>query len=45
MGLSLKNRIGIDIGRRIAVEQAIEWAAKHDIRFIDVQTDIAPNAL
>ena len=45
MALSLKHRIGIDIGRRIAVEQAIEWAAKHDIRFIDVQTDIAPNAL
>ncbi len=45
MTMSLKHRIGIDIGRRIAVEDAISWASENDVHFIDVQTDIAPNAL
>lgn len=42
---SLKQRIGVDIGRRVSVERGIEWAAENDVTFIDVQTDIAPNAL
>ena len=45
MKMSLKHRIGIDIGRRVAVEDAISWAAENDVHFIDVQTDIAPNAM
>ena len=44
-GKTLKQRIGIDIGRRVAVEDGLEWAAKNDVHFIDVQTDIHPNAL
>ena len=44
-GKTLKQRIGIDIGRRISVEDGLEWAAKNDVHFIDVQTDIHPNAL
>ena len=44
-GKTLKQRIGIDIGRRISVEDGLEWAAKNDVQFIDVQTDIHPNAL
>ena len=43
--LTLKQRIGIDIGRRVSVEDGIEWAARNDVHFIDVQTDIHPNAL
>lgn len=43
--LSLKDRIGIDIGRRVSVEEGIAWAAANQVYFIDVQTDIAPNAL
>lgn len=43
--MSLKDRIGIDIGRRVSVEEGVEWAAANEVRFIDVQTDIAPNAL
>ena len=42
---TLKQRIGIDIGRRVSVEEGIEWAATHDVDIIDVQTDIHPNAL
>ena len=44
-GKTLKQRIGIDIGRRISVEDGLEWAVKNDVQFIDVQTDIHPNAL
>ena len=44
-GKTLKQRIGIDIGRRISVEEGLEWAAQNDVHFIDVQTDIHPNAL
>ncbi len=43
--LTLKQRIGIDIGRRVSVEEGIEWAAQNDVHIIDVQTDIHPNAL
>ncbi len=42
---SLKQRIGVDIGRKVSVEEGIEWAAANDVVFIDAQTDIAPNAL
>ena len=43
--LTLKQRIGIDVGRRVSVEDGIEWAAQNDVHIIDVQTDIHPNAL
>ena len=43
--LTLKQRIGIDIGRRVSVEDGLEWAAQNDVHIIDVQTDIHPNAL
>jgi sugar phosphate isomerase/epimerase len=39
------DRIGIDVGRRLSIEDAIEWAARNGVRAIDVQTDLAPNAL
>src|SRR5688572_4860948 len=39
------DRIGIDVGRRLSIEDAIAWAARHGVKAIDVQTDIAPNAL
>ena len=39
------DRIGIDVGRKLSIEDAIAWAGKHGVTAIDVQTDIAPNAL
>src|SRR5262245_58646963 len=39
------DRIGIDVGRKLPIEEAVAWAARHGVRAIDVQTDIAPNAL
>jgi len=43
--MGLRDRIGIDIGRRLALEDAIPWAARHGVRTIDIQLDTATNAL
>jgi sugar phosphate isomerase/epimerase len=43
--MSLRDRIGIDVGRRLKLEDAIEWAAKHEVRWIDIQLDSGANAL
>ncbi len=37
-------RIGIDIGEKLPLEDAVEWAARHDVRLIDVQLDGGDNA-
>ena len=41
----LRERIGVDIGHKLPLEDAIVWAAAHDVRFIDAQLDIGRNAL
>lgn len=43
--MKLKDRIGIDLGRKIRLEEGIEWAARNGVRFIDIQLDTAENAL
>ena len=43
--MSLFERIGIDVGRDLPAEDAIRWAAENDVSYLDVQTDLAPNAL
>ena len=43
--MTLRDRIGIDIGRKLRLEDAVAWAAKHRVRFIDVQLDTGANAL
>jgi sugar phosphate isomerase/epimerase len=43
--MSLSERIGIDIGRKLALEEAVAWAAQHQLRFIDLQLDTGANAL
>jgi sugar phosphate isomerase/epimerase len=45
MSLGLRARIGVDICRKLALEEAIEWAARHQVRFIDLQLDTGANAL
>jgi sugar phosphate isomerase/epimerase len=37
-------RIGIDIGRKLRLEDAIDWAAQNGVRVIDVQLDTGENA-
>src|SRR5688572_26581242 len=43
--MPLRHRIGMDVGRKLSVEDAIEWAAANAVRYLDVQTDLAPNRL
>jgi len=43
--MSFIDRIGIDVGRKLAIEEAVAWAARNGVRAIDVQCDIEPNAL
>jgi sugar phosphate isomerase/epimerase len=45
MPMSLKDRIGIDVGRKLPLEEALAWAAAHEVRFVDVQLDTGANAL
>lgn len=42
--MSLLDRIGIDLGRKIRLEAGIELAAQHGVRYIDVQLDTGDNA-
>ena len=41
---TLRDRIGIDIGRKLRLEDALDWAVRHDVRHIDVQLDTGDNA-
>jgi sugar phosphate isomerase/epimerase len=43
--MSFRDRIGIDLGRSLPLEDAIAWAAGNGVFYVDAQTDIAPNAL
>ena len=43
--MALLDRIGVDIGRQLSIEDAIEWAAQHDVKHIDIQLDTAANAI
>jgi sugar phosphate isomerase/epimerase len=43
--MGLFERIGIDVGRKLVLEDAVEWAAEHQVRFIDIQLDTGDNAL
>ncbi len=43
--MGLRDRIGIDIGRKLPLEDAIAWASAHELRFVDVQLDTGANAL
>jgi sugar phosphate isomerase/epimerase len=43
--MGLFERIGIDVGRKLVLEAAVEWAAEHKVRYIDIQLDTGDNAL
>ena len=43
--MSLHDRIGVDIGRKLPLEDAVAWASAHEVRFVDVQLDTGANAL
>src|SRR5438128_8776091 len=43
--MNLRERIGVDIGRKLPLEQAVEWAVANQVGFIDLQLDTGANAL
>jgi sugar phosphate isomerase/epimerase len=43
--MDIRSRIGIDCGKHWAIEEAIAWAARHGVTYLEVETDHAPNAL
>lgn len=43
--MSFIDRIGIDVGRKLKLEDAVTWAAGHRVRYIDIQLDTGANAL
>ncbi len=43
--MNFYDRIGIDIGRKLKLEDAVAWAAEHHVSYIDMQLDTGANAL
>ena len=43
--MGFKDRIGIDLGRSLALEDGIAWAVRNGVFYFDAQTDIAPNVM
>ena len=43
--MTLRDRIGIDLGRRSKIEDGIAAAIRHGVKWIDVKIDVAPNAV
>ena len=44
MAESLRDRIGVDIGRRMSLEDGLAWAARNQVRYVDIQLDTGVNA-
>ncbi|MFB6112488.1 MAG: sugar phosphate isomerase/epimerase family protein [Halodesulfurarchaeum sp.] len=43
--MSLRERIGVDLGTEYSILGAVEWAAEHDVQYVDVnldETDLDP---
>ena len=45
VGTNFKDRIGVDLGRRVSLEDGVDWAIAKGVKYIDAQLDIAPNGL
>jgi sugar phosphate isomerase/epimerase len=43
MSESLLDRIGVDIGHKLKLEDALAWAAHHRVRYIDIELDTGAN--
>ena len=43
--MSLRQRIGIDFGGKMRLEEALAWAAANEFSYVDVCVDNPPNAL
>ena len=45
MPSSLHSRIGVDINQKLPLEQAVDWAVKHKVPYIDLCLDQTPELL
>ena len=43
--MGLRERIGIDLGRKNKIEDGLAAAVEHGIRYLDLKIDVAPNAI
>lgn len=43
--MKLRERIGIDLNRNVRIEDGVEWAAKNDVKHLDIQLDSETNAI
>lgn len=43
--MTLRERIGIDLGQRNRIEAGVAAAIEHGVRFLDLKVDVAPNAI
>ena len=41
--MRLRDRIGVDLSRDVRIEDGVEWAAKNDVKYIDIQLDNETN--
>jgi sugar phosphate isomerase/epimerase len=39
MSMGLRERIGIDLSRDVRIEDGVEWAAKNNVKYLDIQLD------
>jgi hydroxypyruvate isomerase len=43
--MEIRERIGLDIGRRSSIEDGIKAAIEHSVRYLDLKIDVPPNAV
>jgi sugar phosphate isomerase/epimerase len=43
--MTLRERIGIDLGGKVRLEAGLAWAAEHGFRYVDICVDNAPNEI
>ena len=43
--MTLRERIGLDLGERAKIEDGLEAAIQHQVRYLDLKIDVAPNAV
>ena len=43
--MGLRDRIGIDVGQGNKIENGIDAAIRHGVRFLDLKIEVAPNAV
>jgi sugar phosphate isomerase/epimerase len=43
--MTLRERIGIDLGGKVRLEEGLTWAAEHEFRYVDICLDSPPNEI